>query len=386
MMTPRERVIKALNHEEPDRVPIDLFFHAGMLTDASYFALKQHLGIEGDIAPFRQGLGANYYDERILEALDIDLRRVFMEAQHELAPLNEEEAQFVDAWGTVFVSGPGYTHPVGPPLAEIDSIGALRDYPWPKAEQFGETAGLRAQAERLYTQTDYAIALRRPGIRGGLLDKGGDLRGMEQFMMDLALDPDYCRALMEILAEIYVEVYTRALKEVGPYVQIVEAQDDLGAQLQPLISPNTWREIIKPSQKYIFDAIHQAAPQAKIIFHTDGNVHALIPDLIECGVDVLNPIQPSARLMDSFKLKQEFGGRLAFHGAMDVQTVLNRDEAFVREDVRTRIRALGPGGGFILAPCNHIQHDIPPENVVAMYDEARSFGVYPLRGEVVSGQ
>jgi uroporphyrinogen decarboxylase len=378
MLTPRERVIKALNHEEPDRVPIDLFFHAGMLTDASYFALKQHLRIEGDIAPFRQGLGANYYDERLLEALDIDIRRVFMEAQHELTPLNEEEAQFVDAWGTVFVSGPGYTHPVGPPLAEINSIEALRDYPWPKAEQFGQTAGLRAQAERLYTQTDYAIALRRPGIRGGLLDKGGDLRGMEQFMMDLALDPDYCRAMMEILAEIYVEVYTSALKECGPYVQIVETQDDLGAQLQPLISPTTWREIIKPSQKLIFDAIHRAAPQAKIIFHTDGNVHPLIPDLIECGVDVLNPIQPSARLMDSFKLKQEFGDRLAFHGAMDVQTVLNRDEAFVREDVRTRIRALGPGGGFILAPCNHIQHDIPPENVVAMYDEARRFGVYPL--------
>jgi uroporphyrinogen decarboxylase len=351
-----------------------------MLTDRSYFALKEHLGIQGDIPPFRQGLGANYYDERILEALDIDIRRVFMEAKHDLTPINDEESEFVDAWGTVFVSGPGYTHPAGPPLVGIDTIEGLRDYPWPKPEQFGEVAGLREQAEKLYTTTDYAIALRRPGIRGGLLDKGGDLRGMEQFMMDLALEPDYCRALMEILAEIYVAVYTRALKEVGPYVQIVEAQDDLGAQLQPLISPKTWREIMKPSQKYIFDAIHQAAPHAKIIFHTDGNVHPLIPDLIECGVDVLNPIQPSARLMDSFKLKQEFGDRLGFHGAMDVQTVLNRDEAFVREDVRTRIRALAPGGGFILAPCNHIQHDIPPENVVAMYDEARKFGVYPLVG------
>jgi uroporphyrinogen decarboxylase len=378
VMTPRERVAKALNHEEPDRVPIDLFFHAGMLTDRSYFALKEHLGIQGDIAPFRQGLGANYYDERILEALDIDIRRVFMEAQHELTPINDEESEFVDAWGTVFVSGPGYTHPAGPPLVGIDTIEGLRDYPWPKPEQFGDVSTLRAQAEHLYTTTDYAIALRRPGIRGGLLDKGGDLRGMEQFMMDLALEPDYCRAMMEILAEIYVAVYTSALKECGPFVQMVEAQDDLGAQLQPLIGPNTWREIMKPAQKYIFGEIHKAAPHVKIIFHTDGNVHPLIPDLIECGVDVLNPIQPSARLMDSFKLKQEFGDRLCFHGAMDVQTVLNRDEAFVREDVRTRIRALAPGGGFILAPCNHIQHDIPPENVVAMYDEARKFGVYPV--------
>ena len=378
MLTPRQRVIKALNHEEPDRVPIDLFFHAGMLTDRSYFELKQHLGIEGDIEPFRQGLGANYYDERILEALDIDFRRVFFEPAQELTPVNEEESNFVDPWGTLYISGPGYTHPIGPPLAEIDTIEGLRDYPWPKPEQFGDLAALRQQAEHLHHNTDYAIALRRPGIRGGLLDKGNDLRGMEQFMMDLALTPDYARTLMEILAEIYADVYELALKEVGPYVQIVEAQDDLGAQLQPLISPATWRDIMKPSQKHIFDRVHAVAPNAKIVFHTDGNVYPLIPDLIDVGVDVLNPIQPSARLMDSFKLKAEFGDRLSFHGAMDVQTVLNRDEATVRKDVRQRIRALAPGGGFILAPCNHIQHDIPPQNVVAMYDEARRFGRYPL--------
>jgi uroporphyrinogen decarboxylase len=380
MLTHRERVIKALNHEEPDRVPIDLYFHAGMLTDASYFALKKHLGIEGDIQPFRQGMGANYYDERILEAFDIDFRRVFFEAKHELKPINDEESQFVDAWGTMFLSGPGYIHPAGPPLVGLDTIEALRDYPWPKPEQFGDVSGLKEQALHLYNNTDYAISLRRPGIRGGLLDKGGDLRGMEQFMMDLALDPDYSRAMMEILAVIYADVYELALKEVGTYIQIIEAQDDLGAQLQPLISPATWRDVIKPSQKYIFDRIHSLAPQAKLVFHTDGNVFPLIPDLIEVGVDVLNPIQPSARLMDSYKLKKEFGDRLSFHGAMDVQTVLNRDEATVRADVRERIRALAPGGGFILAPANHIQHDIPPENVVAMYAEAREFGQYPLNG------
>jgi uroporphyrinogen decarboxylase len=379
MLTPRERVIKALNHEEPDRVPIDLFFHAGMLTDQAYFALKQHLGIQGDIQPFRKGLGANYYDERMLEALDIDFRRVFFEPESELTPLNEDESEFVDPWGTVFVSGPGYTHPHGPPLTEVDSIEALRDYPWPKPEQFGKVEGLKKQAEDLYNNTDYAVALRRPGIRGGLLDQGGNLRGMEQFMMDLALMPDYATAMMEILAEIYADVYELALKEVGPYIQIVEAQDDLGAQLQPLISPKTWREIIKPSQKYIFDRVHKVAPNAKIVFHTDGNVRQLIPDFIEIGIDVLNPIQPSARQMDSFELKKEFGDRMSFHGAMDVQTVLTRTVDDVRADVRTRIQALGPSGGYILAPCNHIQWDIPPENVVAMYAEAREFGQYPLK-------
>ncbi len=378
MLTHRERVLKALNHQEPDRVPIDLFFHAGMLTDQAYFMLKDHLGLKGDIAPFRRGLGANYYDERILEAFDIDIRRVFFDPLHDLAPINEEESEFVDPWGTVYLTGPNYVHPSGPPLVEVTTVAGLRDYPWPRPEQFGRLAGLKEQARHLYQDTDYAVSLRRPGIRGGLLDQACNLRGMEQFMMDLALEPDYARALLEILAEVYAGVYALALQEVGPYVHLVETQDDLGAQQQPLISPASWRELIKPSQKHIFDTIRQHAPNAKIVFHTDGNVYPLIPDLIEIGVDVLNPIQPSARQMDSAQLKKEFGDRLCFHGAMDVQTVLPRDEATVRADVRTRIRALGEGGGFILAPCNHIQHDIPPQNVVAMYEEARAFGRYPL--------
>jgi uroporphyrinogen decarboxylase len=381
MLTHRERVIKALNHQEPDRLPIDLYFHAGMLTNRAYFALKDYLGIVGDIQPFRQGLNSDYYDERILEILDIDFRRVFFDPYHDLQPVpgsTEEEAIFVDAWGTKYISSPSYVHPVGPPLAEIDTIEGLQAYPWPRPEQFGRLEGMQEEAERLYYQTDYAISLRRPGIRGGLVDQGGNLRGMEQFMMDMVRAPAYVEALMQKLAEIYAGVYALCLDLVGPYVQMVETQDDLGAQNNPLISPKMWRRLVKPAQKYIFDTIRQKAPQAKIAFHTDGNVWAFIPDLIEIGVDVLNPIQPTAREMDSFRLKQTFGDRLCFHGAMDVQQVLNKDEATVRQDVRTRIEALGPQGGFILAPCNHIQHDVPPQNVVAMYEEARTYGQYPL--------
>jgi uroporphyrinogen decarboxylase len=381
MLTHRERVIKALNHEEPDRVPIDLYFHAGMLTDKAYFQLKDYLGLKEDIAPFRQGLNANYYDERLLEIFDIDFRRIFFDPYHDLEPMagsTEEESIFVDAWGTKYVTSPSYVHPVGPPLAGIDTIEGLRDYPWPRPEQFGVVTGMKEEAERLFYQTDYAISLRRPGIRGGLVDQGGNLRGMEQFMMDMALTPDYVRTLMETLAEIYAGVYALCLDLVGPYVQMVETQDDLGAQNNPLISPKMWRDLVKPAQKHIFDTIREKAPQAKIAFHTDGNVWSMIPDLIEIGVDVLNPIQPSAREMDSFRLKETFGDRLCFHGAMDVQQVLIKDEETVRRDVRTRIDALGPGGGFIVAPCNHIQHDVAPQNVVAMYEETRTYGCYPL--------
>lgn len=379
MITHRERVIKALNHEEPDRVPLDLYFHAGMLADPAYFALKEYLGLKGDIPPFRQGQNANYYDERILEALDIDIRRIFYEPEYKLELTEDNRSEFTDAWGTRYLSGPGYVHSMGHPLAQINTLDELRDYPWPVPDQFPPGASMKEQAIYLSDQTDYAVSLRRPGLlRGGLLDQACNLRGTEQFMMDLLLKPDYARALIEILAEIYSGVYALALEQVGAYVQIVEAQDDLGGQDQPLISPKIWRDLIKPCQKHIFDTIRAGAHQAKIIFHSDGNIWALIPDLIEIGVDVLNPVQPTAKLMDSANLKKEFGDRLCFHGAIDVQQVLTKNRKLVNEDVRSRIQALGPGGGYILAPCNHIQADVPPENIVAMYETAKKYGHYPL--------
>jgi uroporphyrinogen decarboxylase len=380
MLTHRERVIKTLNHEEPDRVPLDLYFHAGMLTDPAYFALKEYLGIKGDILPFRQGQNANYYDERILEAFDVDVRRIFYEPQYKLEPIDGVRFEYRDAWGTSFISGPGYVHSAGHPLVQINTIQDLRSYPWPRPDQYRPEGNLKKQAIYLSNQTDYAVSLRRPGLlRGGLLDQACNLRGTMQFMMDLIQRPDYVKVLMEILAGIYSEIYALALEEVGPYIQIVETQDDLGGQQQPLISPKMWRDLIKPYQKCIFDTIRAGAPQAKIIFHSDGNIRALIPDLIEIGVDILNPIQPTAKLMESMSLKKEFGDRLCFHGAIDVQQVLTKDSETVRRDVRSRILALGPGGGYILSPCNHIQADIPPENIVAMYKTAQKYGQYPLK-------
>jgi uroporphyrinogen decarboxylase len=378
-MMHRERVMKALNHEEPDRVPLDLYFHAGMLTDPAYFVLKEYLGIEGDILPFRRGQNANYYDERILEIFDIDLRRIFYEPEYKIELMEDGRSKFVDAWGNSYLSGVGYVHSAEHPLAQINTIQDLRDYPWPVPDQYRPGGNLKEQALYLSSRTDYAISLRRPGLlRGGLLDQACNLRGTEQFMMDLLQKPDYARVLMEILAEIYSRVYALALEQVGAYVQVVEAQDDLGGQEQLLISPKTWRNLIKPYQKHIFDTIHAGAPQVKIIFHSDGNIRALIPDLIEIGVDVLNPVQPTAKRMDSADLKKEFGEQLCFHGAIDVQQVLTKDRETVRQDVRSRIQALGPGGGYILAPCNHIQADIPPENIVAMFEAAKEFGRYPL--------
>jgi uroporphyrinogen decarboxylase len=158
---------------------------------------------------------------------------------------------------------------------------------------------------------------------------------------------------------------------------MVEYGDDLGAQNNPLISPRFYREFIKPVQKELFDLIRDRAPQARIFMHCDGAIRDLIPDMIEAGVDVLNPVQPTARGMESAEIKRDFGDRLVFHGAIE-QKPQEGSEEDIRQEVRDRINALAPGGGYILTSCNVIVRP-PVANIVALFDEARSYGRYPLR-------
>ena len=211
-------------------------------------------------------------------------------------------------------------------------------------------------------------------ITWGFLDRGCNLRGMENFMMDLALNPEIVHLLIEGTLKVYMKLYDMFLSAVGPYVQMVEYGDDLGAQNNLLISPKAYRTFIKPAQKKLFDLIKDRAPHAKIFMHCDGALRDLLPDLIEVGVDVLNPVQPSAKGMESPGLKRDFGDQLIFHGAVE-QAPQQGSEEDIRAEVRQRIDALAPNGGYVLASCNVIV-DPPVENIVAMFDEARTYGRY----------
>jgi uroporphyrinogen decarboxylase len=162
------------------------------------------------------------------------------------------------------------------------------------------------------------------------------------------------------------------LDAVGPYVMVVETGDDIGAQNNLIISPRMYREFIKPAQKSVNELIREKAPNAKIFMHNDGAITKIIPDLMEIGVEILNPVQPSAAGMESEKLKKDFGDRLIFHGAVD-QKPLEGTVQDVRAEVRRRIDSLASGGGYILSTCNHLI-DVPCENVIAMFDEARAYG------------
>ncbi len=264
------------------------------------------------------------------------------------------------------------------PLAEAAGLSTIDCYRWPDPHDPGRTRGLGERARRLHRETEYAVVV---DLNCSFFLRCCELRGWENFYMDLVSDVEFAEALMDRYLDFRLAVAGRALQEVEDHVDVVMvSSDDLGGTVQTLISPALYRSLIKPRQQRTFD-FFKARTDAKLYFHTDGAVYPLIPDFIELGVDALNPIQVSAAGMgDTRKLKAEFGDTLTFWGAIDTHRVLpyGTPQA-VREEVRGRIRDLGPGGGYVVCPVHNIQPEVPPENVVAMYDAAYEFGRYPLQ-------
>ena len=367
-MNSRERVLTVLRHEVPDRVPVDLGSTAvsGIHRRAND-ALKALLGVVADEPVHDLVQGLVVPDERVLQRFGVDFRRVAMRPSAAAAaalPADSDET-YVDEWGMRRQRTELYWEMVGHPLADA-TVEDLRHYPWPDPHDPARVAGLAEEAQRLYEETDYALVADFLG--GGLFEQALWMRGFERFMMDLVSNEPFATALLDRLLELYIEFYDVYLEAVGPYVQIVALGDDLGMQTGPLISPALYRRLIKPRHKELYDFIHSRT-EAKIMHHTCGSVFPLVQDLIDVGVDILNPIQTSAQGMDPAALKREFGQQLIFHGGMDVQRILPfATPEVVKEEVKRIVAILGQGGGYIFAPSHNIQADVPPENILAMYE------------------
>jgi uroporphyrinogen decarboxylase len=199
---------------------------------------------------------------------------------------------------------------------------------------------------------------------------------MENLLCDMVTDKPFAHALLDKTLQIQMDLYQVLLEEAGPYVQMVETADDYGTQRAPLISPDLFDEMILPRRKKLNQFIHTKAPQAKIFHHTCGSVYRLLPNLIATGVQVLNPIQPSAAEMDTYRLQKEFGDQLIFHGGIDEQTALIYGKEVLREEMKNRIASLGREGGYIMAPTSNFQDDMPLENIVMFAQLAREVGTY----------
>jgi uroporphyrinogen decarboxylase len=277
-------------------------------------------------------------------------------------------------------NGGYYFDPVYSPLADAASISDIERH---KAdiENFDAPAHLdktyeelARDAKELRDNTDYLLV----GFFGGhLLQACLILRGWEAFFMDLLVNQKFAAALMEKLLEANIRRFERYAETVGPYVDVVMFEDDLGMQDRPLMRPELYRKTIKSYQKKLFDFVKSRC-DAYLFFHSDGAVAPFIPDFIEMGVDILNPLQVSAAGMDTRVLKREFGRDICFWGGgCDSQRVL----AFgtpedVADEVKRRIDDLAPGGGYVFSTIHNVQNGVPPENIVAMFKTALEYGVY----------
>lgn len=381
-MTPRERVMATLNLQEPDRVPVDLSQAVGDgITITAYRNLIQHLGLpDRQIRTLAKLSQTARVDEDVLRRFRVDFRRIDLGAPDHWKDEPVGEDGYRDEWGVVRKRPKDgfYYDIVSSPLAEEDTLAALDRYPWPDPDDPGRCRGLGEQARQLHEETDYAVVL---VVNCAFFLRCAELRGWENFYMDLAANPTFVSALMERYLDIKLRTAELALEKVGENIDIVMvSSDDLGMIDRTLVSPQMYRALIKPLQKKTFDFFKARTP-AKRYFHCDGAVYPLIGDFIEIGVEVLNPIQVSAAGMgDTQKMKADFGDRLAFWGAIDTHQVLpHGSPEDVRREVRKRIRDFGPGGGYVVCSVHNIQPEVPPENVAAMFDEAYEFGRYPIR-------
>ena len=275
--------------------------------------------------------------------------------------------------------------PEGLPYWELDqspfacqvSRQDIADWNWPDPDDPGYVRGLREKAERLRDETDYAIVLHLQDI---ITHPTQFLLGFQKWYMSFIAEPDLISALMDRLLELRLQVTRRALEQVGDIVDVVSCSDDICDVRGPMLSPKMYAEFIKPRHKKYMAAIRSLTP-AKILYHSCGAVGSLIPSFIDMGVDFINPVQVSAKDMDTKKLKQEYGREIGFWGGVDTTRVLPfGDRAEVRAEVRRRINDLAPGGGYVLAAVHNIQTDVSPENIITMYDAAREMGGYPLAG------
>jgi uroporphyrinogen decarboxylase len=372
-MTSRERVRAALAHREPDRIPFDVggSRFTGIHVRA-YARLRALLGLpigEPRVGDINQQLADVEPD--VLDALGCDVRGVVPRDGSTYRPVLREDGEyrtFVDEWGVgrrMPLAGGLYYDVYAPPFAGDVEDAAIDAFAWPDAGDPVRSVGMAEEARR------YALEERRAvhvgSICGGLTEGLFKLRGFEDGYMDLAGDPTRARRLMERILEVKLEYWSTILPQVAGAVDVVGEADDLGGQDRTLFSPATYRRLVKPLHRELFAFLH-AHTDARVYFHSCGAVRELIPDLIEIGVDVLNPVQVSAAGMDSASLKREFGRDLVFWGGgVDTQRVLGsgtQDE--VRAEVRRRVGDLAPGGGFVFAAVHNIQPNVPPENVLAM--------------------
>jgi len=385
-MTSRERVLSTINHEQPDRVPLVIgVSNATGIKMKPYQGIKRLAGIQATDKYLYDWpeLGTAEIDEETMQRLHSDVRGVLDLEPENVRKRNRERephSDCIDSWGGGQTeTAPGDWYPGIHPIPEARTPEDLESYlGWPDMSDPSRIAHVKEQASLLAADNRFAI-LATPWLLFPF-ERAHAMQGMEVFLMNMAMDRDFARALLEKIAVYCKQLMGPFLEQLGDNVDIIKIGDDLGTQESLMISPKMYREILKPVHADFISFI-KARTNAKVLFHSDGDVAPLIPDFIEIGVDILNPIQTSAgKMSDLASLKKHYGKNMVFCGGVDSHHILPHGSvADVREEVRRVIQTLGPGGGCMIGAVHTVMNDVPPENVLAMADAVEEFGYYPLK-------
>lgn len=381
-MDSRQRVITAINHKEPDRIPFDLggTYVTGINMKA-YIALRTHLGLP-QFKPALMDINQQiaWVDDDVVGKLGVDVKNIsvhFPTNYHPILLDDEKYTYYYDefklGWRMPKVDGfyfDIFDHPIKGNISETD----IDSFLWPDPIDLARFVGLREGIQRIQAEPK---AVTVGFFHAGMMELFAFMRGFSDYFTDFVGNPKLAGKIMDKVLVMQLAYWEKVSDIAGDLIDVALVHDDFAGQNQMLISPKTYRQLCKPRHKQLCDLIH-ARTNAKVFLHSCGAIRPVIPDLIEIGVDILNPVQVSATGMDSGELKREYGKDLVFWGGgVDTQNILwSGTPRQVKNDVKRRIIDLMPGGGFVFAAVHNIQQNVPPENIIAMWETLQEFGAY----------
>lgn len=381
-MKHRERVRKALNHEEPDVVPIDIGGISHGIHAGAYEKLLKYINRKDEFEIYSTSQLLAKISDEVLDYLGSDTRQIFQTpASPFISPFSDKKYQFaddkkseyIDEWGAIKKRVGNYFEIIKPPLRGL-SFEEIKRYKFPDPTDPERFKDIRKEALKLYNETDYAL-FSYPWLV--LICQAQNIRGSEDFLIDIAANPNIADYLLDKITEWYIVFADRWFTEIGDLIECFWLADDWGMQSGPYLNPNYFRKKIIPRVKKTI-SFCKTKTNAKCIYHSCGSVYWCMEDFIEMGVDVVQPLQPNAEGNDTEKIKRVYGGRLAFAGGTNNQELFHKDIHSLTIDTLKRIKDLAPGGGYIFSSGHNIQENMPPENIVRLYEIAREYGKYPI--------
>jgi len=371
-MNQRENVLAAINHKRPERVPLALGATiVDGFTGKAKTAFERYLGLpETENIITSRMMGTVKTPDAILALYDMDFAGIMPGPPRENPVVELPDGCYIDEYGCTLQPTEYYFDIVKRPLEGSKTLQEIQNHKYMDPSLPGRMDGLKEQA-KVIRESGKAVCIDL--CVSGPFEQGLWMRGWEDFLCDLYTEPVKAEAILDKVCDIDIEMYSLILNEIGEYVDVVCQGDDLGMQDRPIISPEIYDKYIKKYHKRMYSFIHSHS-NAKVFHHSCGSCYDLLPFMIEAGVDILNPVQTTAKNMQPEKLKAEFGKDLVFWGGLDVQKILPfASEKQIDDEVKRLVDVLGADGGYVFAPSHNIQPDVPMRNIAAMLDAIQKY-------------